>query len=211
MKRSALLIAIGLLILVPMQSLALDLALGVKASTLGISYEGMANVHPKLNLRAGYATYSYSYDGEEPEFAYTGDLSLDSFSILADWFPKGGGMYLSGGLVFNSNLAEMSISPLESYTLGTTVYGPDELGSLGAEIDYNGVQPYFGLGFGNPLLGSNLGFSFELGAIYTGTPSVNMSASGLLEPSAEQGGQIEENLEWLTWYPVMSLGLTYHF
>jgi hypothetical protein len=215
MKRLSLLVAICLIALIPAQSMALDLAVGAKATSLGMTFEGMTSVHPKLNLRAGFSTYSYDYDGEEPadnpEFSYDGDLSLGSFTVLADYFPFQSAMYLTGGIVFNSTTTDIAITPMDSYIIGTTTYGPDELGTLGAEVDYGGAQPYMAIGFGNPLMGSNLGFSFELGAIYTGTPDVNMTATGLLEPSAEQGGQIEENLDWLKWYPVMSLGLTYHF
>jgi len=40
-----------------------------------------------------------------------------------------------------------------------------------------------------------------------------LSAKGLLEPSAapDQEKQLESNLNWFKWWPVITLGLTYEF
>ncbi|MCK5591624.1 MAG: hypothetical protein KAI72_06690, partial [Candidatus Pacebacteria bacterium] len=90
----------------------------------------------------------------------------------------------------------------------------EELGNLKANIKFNKVAPYIGLGFGNPTAGdSGFGFTFDLGTMYQGGAVVDLTADGLLAPTAaeDQERLIEDNLSWFKWFPVISLGLTYKF
>ncbi len=193
---------------------AQDYAAALKVSTLGVSVEGVRSFGPQLNARLGFAFFSYSMNDLASSNDYTanGDLKLFSISALADWFPFESGFRLTGGILVNLNKASMTLTPLKTYNDGNIKYTPEKLGNLSADIDFNKVAPYIGIGFGNPTAGEpGLGFTFDLGTFYQGGPKATMSATKLLAPSATQGPILEDNLSWFKFYPVLSIGLTYKF
>lgn len=194
-----------------------DFAAALKVSTTGISAEAMRSFGPKFNARLGFSFFSYSINGgggSGDDYSYDAKLGLFSIAALADYFPFERGLKLTAGLVINLNKFEADMKPTKSYTVGGDIYSPDLLGTMNAKISFNKVAPYIGIGFGNPTAGSRgLGFSFDIGTIYQGSPKAKLSATGLIEPSAspEQQEKLESNLSWFKWYPVLSLGLTYKF
>lgn len=191
-------------------------AIGVKASTLGLSFELDKSILENLNLKAGGAFFNYTHDGGggSDDYTYEGKLELSSFFLLADWFPFGNSLRITGGALVNLNKANVVLVPSKSYTVGGDEYSPSELGSLTADVDFNPVSPYIGLGIGNPVSGnSGLKFTFDIGTIYQGSPTVDLTGTGLIEPSAapDQEAQLEDNISWFKWYPVVSFGLMYKF
>jgi hypothetical protein len=196
---------------------AQDYAVGLKLSTLGISVEGTRSFGEKLNARLGLSYFSYTYEGdasEEDDYSYAGDLNLFSVSALADYFPFGGIFRLTGGLMINLNAIDGTLTPNKTYTVGGDQYTPEKLGDLNAEIDFNAVAPYLGIGLGNSLAaGPGVKFTFDIGTVYQGSPGVNLSADGLIAPSAssDQEKTLEDNLNWFQWYPVLSVGIIYKF
>ncbi len=196
------------------RSKAQDYAASIKVSTLGVNVEAIRSFGSNLNVRLGAAYFSYTLNdfANSNDYSAGGDLNLLSFSTLADWFPFETGFRITGGLMINLNKASITLTPKKTYTDGNTQYTPEKLGNITAEIDFNKVAPYLGIGFGNPTSGSSgLGFTLDIGTFYQGGPKASMSASKLLEPSASQGPILEENLKWFKFYPVLSFGLTYKF
>ncbi len=70
------------------------------------------------------------------------------------------------------------------------------------------LAPYIGLGFGNAVT-RGFGLLLDVGAIYMGSPSVDMTATGMLTPTSQEAEQIEENLAWAQWHPIASIGLSF--
>jgi hypothetical protein len=195
---------------------AQDWATSVKVSTLGGNIEVYRSFGEQFNAHLGFNYFSLEQDvtGQE-DFDSKFKVGLMSVSALGDYFPfEGGGFRLTAGLFVNLNQIDATLTPTDSYEVGGDVYTPEELGTLEANITFNKIAPYIGLGFGNPTGGeSGLGFTFEIGTIYQGGSIVDLTATGLLEPSAaeDQEQTFEDNLAWFKWYPVVSLGLTYKF
>jgi hypothetical protein len=84
----------------------------------------------------------------------------------------------------------------------------------------NSVQPYVGIGWGNPFRGGPLTFTADLGAIYGGTPSVSLSAQcGVAAPPgssacsqiqnslAAERAQLASDVTVAKWYPVFECGV----
>ena len=194
-----------------------DFAVGVKISTLGGGIEAVRSFSPNINARLGFSLFSLSFDGgvsSEDDYKFNAKLGLLTIAALADYFPFERGLRITGGLIVNLNNFKADIKPNKSYSVGGDVYSPDLLGTMSADISFNKVAPYIGIGFGNPTAGSKgLGFSFDIGTIYQGAPKAKLSASGLIEPSAshDQQEKLESNLSWFKWYPVLSFGLMYKF
>ncbi|AXJ01033.1 hypothetical protein CYPRO_1783 [Cyclonatronum proteinivorum] len=180
--------------------------------TQGIGVEGVLQVSEPINVRVGAnflgASYLYETDTDD-DFDIDSSLSLSTFSALADWHAFKSSFRITAGLIYNNNTVKASLLPKQEYTIGGDVYTPEELGNLDAEVTFNPISPYIGLGFGNTFSGSRLGFQVDLGVLYHGEPSVSMTADGLLSPSASQAPQLQENLSWATLYPVFTLSFTY--
>lgn len=195
---------------------AQDYAAALKVSTRGIAAEVVRSFGEDFNVRLGYAylTLNLEGGGGTEDYEYTAESNLNSISAIADYFPFGGSFRICGGVLFNLNSATTILTPTKTYKIGNDNYTPDKLGTLDAKIDFDPIAPYLGLGFGNPTSG-DAGFSvtFDVGAMYHGAAKVDLTAEGLLEPSASQDQEelIENNLDWFKWYPNISLGLNYKF
>lgn len=217
MKKNFYLLVIFLCILFFIPSFAQNYGVALKVSTLGFTVEGMRSFNPNLNARVGFALFSYSFNGgggTSDDYSYNAKLGLSSINILADYFPWGSGLKLTGGFLINLNKISTELTPTKTYIVGGDIYSPENLGKMNADIKFNTFSPYFGIGFGNPLAeGKKLGFAFDIGTIYHGSPRVDLSANGLLEPSAspEQEEKLAENISWFKWFPVVSFSLTYQF
>lgn len=195
---------------------AQEWAVAAKVSTLGGNMELYRSFGDYFNLHFGANYFTLNQDLED-DSDYSAEVSagLMSFSALGDYYPFQSSTFrLTLGAYFNLNEVDAILTPVNSYDVGGDVYTPEELGTLDANIKFNPIAPYIGLGFGNPTSGeSGFGFSFDIGSMYQGGSIVDLTAEGLLEPSAEedQVTLIQDNLNWFKWYPVVSLGLSYKF
>ncbi len=103
--------------------------------------------------------------------------------------------------------------------IGDTLYDASELGSIRGESEFEDIAPYIGIGFGNPLSSDGRwGFSADAGVAFIGSPNVNLRVTGpfaddaaLLADLAEEEEEIEDDLDPLRFYPVLSFTLYYRF
>jgi hypothetical protein len=196
--------------------------IGLRAGTLGPGADIAYNVSPKLNIRLSGSYFSLAVDEvqeEDPDIRWKGDVAIGAVGINADFHPFGGAFRLTGGI--NINLFDVSAvgTPIEAYCFGSVVNGScdskefqaSKLGSLGAGVGYaSSIAPYAGIGFGKAAgAHSRIGFLFDLGALYTGSPEVDLNGTGLLAPTAGQENEdtLNTGLESFQFYPVISLGL----
>jgi hypothetical protein len=187
-----------------------------RISTLGAGLEVAKGLTPNFGLRAGINYLSYGYDATESDVSYELDLELKSFGILADWHPFKGAFRLSGGLLINGNGLSGKAKSSATYDIDSGIY---DLDSISLDISYNTIAPYLGLGwdttFGDA---DNWGFAFDLGLIYSGAPEATLQVSGLDAPAAINSGDVQReqnalqnDLDSLKWWPVISAGIVYQF
>ncbi len=191
-------------------------AIAAKVSTLGGNLELYRSFGDQFNAHVGFNYFGLDQSlDDEDDYVVDATVGLMSISALGDYFPfESSSFRVTAGLYFNLNEIDAIVTPTETYEVGGDIYSIEELGTLDMNIAFNPVAPYIGLGFGNPTAGdSGFGFSFDIGSMYQGGSIVNMTAEGLLEPTAaeDQEKLIEDNLSWFKWYPVVSLGLSYKF
>lgn len=206
------LVLIALLVL-PLTGRAQQLSTSLRAGTRGIGVDLTFPISDKLNVRAGGTYFTYGTDGteviEDVTVGWEGNSDVFFLHALADWYPFGNAFRLSGGIVYNGLQTTGSFMPEESVEAGGTVYPPSEIGRVDAKVDFERrIAPYLGIGFGNPVHGSRFTLLFDVGVIYQGSPSVNLEASEMLTPTEEEADQIEENISWAQWYPVVSVGVS---
>ena len=99
------------------------------------------------------------------------------------------------------------------------INAPSGQGYVKGDMSYkNDIAPYLGLGFA-PKINNNWGVFGEVGAFYTGNPSVNLESVGLQEKNGVDNGQVAANREAekirnddkYEWMPVAKLGVSYHW
>ncbi len=208
--------ALSALLLVPAAARGQDIGVGVAAhlGTLGLGADVAVSVHSNIGFRTGANVFPFGISIESSDVDY--DLSLPSpqFLLLADLYPVGA-FRLSGGLMISSTDFELEAKLAEPVEIGGTTYTPAQLGSLTGTFGTRTVSPYLGIGFGNPAR-TRLGFFFDLGIAFHGTPEVSAVANGpvALLPGFQQDldaevQEIQDDVDEWKFYPVLSLGVAF--
>lgn len=209
------LIALASLLLVAGNTGAEGFALGAKAGTLGLGLEGTTRLSENFNLRGGINSYSLSFNETTDSVRYDVDLDLKSGSLLLDWHPFTGTFRLSAGLLYNKNEANLTATPTSTVTIGGTPYPAGTAGTLTGEVKFKKSAPYLGIGWGNAVSKSSpFGFTAEVGALFQGSPAVTLRSSNpSVNPADLQREEqdIENKLDSLKVYPVLSIGFSYRF
>ncbi len=188
-------------------------ALTLKLSSLGIGLDGTTNIAKDFNVRAGGQFFKFAVDGGKAgdDYLYTADTKLLSFSALVDYFPGGSIFKVSGGLLINLNKVETKLVPGQTYVVNGKTYDKNNLGDVTTTTEFTKVNPYLGIGIGNPLNYKQFGFTMDIGTIYQFEPQVTMAGNGLIAPTATQANIVQSNISWFKVYPVVMFGLTYKF
>jgi hypothetical protein len=188
-------------------------SVSVKVSTLGISLEGLRSFGEQINARIGMTYFLINIDGGggTEDYLYNGNLKLLTLFTLMDWYLFKSNFRITSGLFFNLNEGDLILRPNGSHILGGIIYTPEMLGEISTKVKVNLLTPYLGFGLGNRSISEGFDFTMDVGVIYQGTPKVNLSAKGLLAPSAEQESLVEHNTKWFKFYPIISFGIIYNF
>jgi hypothetical protein len=210
-------------------------------STLGLGGHVVKKITPNLNARLGINNFGRDINVNETEYDYKGNLNLFNVSTLVDYQPfKKVGIRLSSGLVFGNNNIQgtADVSERVANELGTVRIGGrnidirdlniENLASIDTDIEINeGVSPYLGIGGGNAVKpGKGVGFWWDLGVVFSGSPNAEVTSNFSTDIPAELRDEVvtaadealkdeekdlNEALDIMGIYPVVSLGLSYQF
>jgi hypothetical protein len=191
-------------------------AVAGKAGTLGLGGELSAKVATDINARVGFNTLDLDFDDQEfDEVEYDVGIKLSSFSAIADWHIFDNSFKISGGVISIDNEFDLDGRPTEDVEIGGTTYTPTQVGTLSGQAEIDGLAPYVGIGWGNPFGGKRRwGFTCDFGVAFTDSPDVRLSASNpaVSQADLEQERQdIEDDLDVIRIYPVLSIGLYFRF
>ena len=201
---------------------ALGFSAGVGSTGVGahVSYP----IKPNLNARVGMNYLNYTYSGSSSQADYDFKMKLQTFDVLADYFPMDNGFRLTGGLVYNGNKIDVSVksNDTSAYVLNGNTYSAAQAGAINGSIDFGKVAPYLGVGWGNAAaVKKGWGFTADLGVMFQGSPKSSLSNSGCTAPSAfcdqlaadvaAEKGNLDSKLSNLNSYPVVRIGASYRF
>jgi len=216
-------IKIGILSLILLASVTLsaqNMSIGValKGSTMGVGGDVVFQFHEKMTARLGYDAmkYSRSITFEEQDIEYNADLSVKtgSITVLYDYYLLKS-IFVSAGFGlnnFNINAVGAAVSDLP---YGDVTIPAEKVGNFEFDIVPSmKISPYLGIGFGRTLgRESKVGFAFELGSYYMGSPDISITSSGLIAPTSNpdhgQEALFERQLSQYNMYPVMKFSLSY--
>ena len=196
-------------------------AIGGQIGTLGLQGSVAFNLNEYLDVRMAVgAMPSWSFNVDVNDLKYDFDMSIYTLGGFLDWHPMAGGFRLSGGVILNNHDINSSVTPAsdKSWDIGGTSYPGWVLGTLDAKADFNTVAPYVGLGYCGAFRNTGrLHFTFDLGVMFWGSPNVSLSANnaipvpGLQESLRKEEEELEDQLNFLQYYPVAAIGVSWSF
>lgn len=198
------------------------LALGPKFGTTGIGLELTFGVNPYLNLRSGFNYGSFTWSEKFEDVDYDMDVTMTSIPLLLDVHPFGGHFRITGGLFFQPGTeADIDSTPTEATQIGEHTYYPDTIGTLQGHIEVDGVlAPYLGIGFGNAVAEDQLlTFMLDIGVIFQ-SYDVSLTSNGagmtakldtFREDVEQEEALIQKDVDGWKIFPVLTLGLAWHF
>ncbi len=190
---------------------------GARLSTLGAGLEVGTHLSSRWDVRLLANGFDYSTDRTVDQIRYDGKLKMASFGVQADWHPIAGGpLYLTGGLYSNGNKLNATATPTGTTNIGGVPFTPTQIGTLDAHGKFSGSAPYLGIG-GRWGAGA-VDFTLEAGAYFQGKAHVTMTNNGTFanDPTFKaqleiERQNLEHNLNDFSTYPVVALGVGYHF
>lgn len=190
---------------------------GVSGGTNGIAPEiGYRGEHLGLRANGGFLDYSRSEDIDDID--YDGKLKLNSFGLLADWYPFAGGFRISAGARSSSNKIDLHATPTANVEIGNVSYTPAQAGNLDGTVDFKKLAPTFTLGYGGTLA-SGFTLGFEAGVVMQGSPNLQLvSSGGTLSNNAQflaelerERQQAEDDAKDFKFWPVVQVHFLYRF
>lgn len=197
-----------------------QIAIGAGIGTTGGTVEAQVQVAPFIQIRGGYNYFEYSVDDSYDDIEYSGDLDLTTMGAFVDLRPFGGSFIVTGGAYFGGKTLGLSALPGQTYEIGGVTYSAAQVGNLAADVDLEETAPFAGLGWDTTFQGDgNIGFKFIAGAMFTGSPQVNLTSTGgslSNDPTfqaelAEEEQNLQEAIDDFKVYPVVQAGLTLRF
>lgn len=195
----------------PSHKLGLALNLGTTPG-ITIAY----SIIPQIAIRLGYSYFKYSPNttlkasGEDVKLG--GDINMSILGLSAEYFPfQKSSFKIFGGVSYiDKGDLSVTLTPTGTYTFGSTVFSPNEIGNVSFKVDYGkSIAPFAGIGFGRTIPKSRVGFGFEVGTYYTQSPVVTLTGEKRLSSMSEQQAKIKENMKDWQYWPILNLRVAF--
>jgi hypothetical protein len=211
----------GVIALLPLGAGA-TVGVGARFGTTGIGGEVAVELVPDyLNLRLAGNGGSLNVEVHEDDIDYDSDITIETWMLLLDWHVGGGPFKFVVGGCYNGSDVSGEAEPNEPVEVGNVLFTPAQIGTLNASAEYDTYGGYAGIGFGNiALSGGRWTASLDLGLMFFSEPDLTLeSRGGTLSDTALVKRQVQNELDefsddyidWLRYYPVLSVGLAVRF
>jgi len=203
-------------------------SLGLNFGIQGVGLDYGRSINNQINLRLRGQALPISLDdmnfsASDQDLLVDLDLEYSNIGLIVDYEPfKNSSFKLMGGASYFlqntvSGFAELT-EPLyfgddgsDPDDKGDFVFTPEDIGTIDAEFIWADFAPYVGFGFGRTMSKNSIGFAVELGAFYMGSPDINIKATGMIEETAQEEAELEDNLSDINWLPQLNFRLSYPF
>ena len=191
-------------------------------------------VNPYVGLSLGYngGDISWSDDVKINGTKYDLDMENNNTYLNAELYPWGASqnafarsLYVAAGVAYldneyglTKNVGSNSLVKVNGERFTTT---STQSAKIDGTMNYdNNISPYLGFGLNAPVY-KNIGLFGEVGAYYTGNPTVSLKTSGddqiigsngnTLESAVEKEQRNIENKSKYEWMPVAKVGVSFKF
>lgn len=195
-----------------------QLGIAARAGTLGIGGEVALGLSDRVVVRGGMGVTTL-------EVSTTFDGVRVDLELPESWYNVGLDLYLNsafrigGGLLIRPDDPTLTGAFEEPVDIGGRAFTPEEIGTLTGVLSSDDRAPYVLVGLGRHTA-SGIGLSLDVGAAFTGEPSVSLNAEGgtfsdepELESRLEQESRnFEDDMKtYLRIWPILSLGVRLGF
>jgi hypothetical protein len=217
------------------------LAFGGGISPLGINMQAAINVNRHMNVRGVGNVFNYTVnDISTNGLNINGKLNFATAGASVDFYPWANhGFRLSPGAIFynqNAVSADITVAGGTSFSLNDYTYYASSTNPIkgNAGLGLNTRKQAFSMttGWGNmiPRRGGHWSFPFEIGAAFTGSPTLHMAltsgqacdAQGFNCVNVATDPDVQANLQAqitkyrndinpFQYYPIISFGASYNF
>jgi len=220
---SSLLAVVLAIVALPSIARAEGFSIGARAGTNGVGPELAFNVSPRLDVRIPIGVYSYDDVYDKTGIRYDAKLELRNALLLAAFHPGAGGFRISAGGGWDDNRLKVSAPVRElvrRYRPELAPLVPTNAGTVRGEATGSSFAPYLGIGWGSASRGGRWGVSLDLGAIYQGSPTVDLTTelslpipspvqTALNAATADEEQRLERELQDYEYYPVVALAIVF--
>lgn len=143
----------------------------------------------------------------------TGALLLNVYPFKSSSFFVCGGAYFGGAKFIkieghSDELQQLVTEGKEAgIEIGDYFIPVDKNGNVNGGLKVNSFRPYLGLGFGRAVPKKRIGFMFELGVQFHGTPEVYADNAELTAINTVADNEFSDIIDKLTVYPVLKFRL----
>ena len=226
MKRSILIVLAALALLAaarPAHALQADVALGVRLGTLGTGADVAVALNETFALRGGAGFLGFDVDVTERSNLgsnRTAELSLSDALYTVGAELSFGFLRVGAGLLVRSGdpAYEITYGNGASIDIGGGYYTEPDVRTLATTLVSGSAAPYAVLGFA-PHLSDRISLFLDLGSAFPQDAGLEMSATG--DPAVLSSPGFRADLEterreaeadlggWLSFWPIVSVGLRY--
>jgi len=196
-------------------------SVGAVAGTTGFGGDVSWRFHQNLALTGRYTDgLDYDTDFDEDDITYDAEFGMKASSLKMDYFPFGGGFFLSAGAMMPDIEANVTGTPQNGTTFefNGVDYSAAEIGSVvGTATVADSVQPYVGIGWRSSHE-PGFGFFSEFGVVATDVDVSLRTSNGFenIIPSLQDDIRAEEeslkdDIDKWPVFPVALVGISYTF
>ncbi|MGY6650299.1 hypothetical protein [Wenyingzhuangia sp. IMCC45574] len=192
-------------------------AIGVSGGT-GFGGDLSYKLNDYFSVSARYNMLSYREEGIKQEldgedFLIDAEVDFKNIDLVFSIYPfKSSFKIVAGASYFLNSDLSIQTSFAESVFIGDVEFTPESgAGNLIINSDFGQVAPYLAIGFGRAVPNKRLGFGIEAGAYYTGSPTVTLDATGVIENTVDQEPLVQDAFSEFKFIPYLALRLAYAF
>lgn len=197
------------------------LGFNVGVGTIGASFSGQYEVHPRLSLRGSYNYLSFELEDQDIDGnSYDAELDFSQIGGFLDVHPFANGFTITGGYLFGERSLDITGQPDSDVLLGDTLFSPQEVGTLLGSGSLGDGGFYAGFGWDNITRSDGrINFVLRLGAIFGDNPNIELTSVGgtlsndlLLRDALEaEISDINEQIESFSIFPVLEFGIGFKY
>lgn len=213
----------------PIKSQQTKIRFDSHASTLGAGFGVAYDVSEQLSVRIdqNYWKSNQQLVKNNRHVHYDTQIKMNTVGVILDYYPsQKHAFFVSSGIYQNRNALNFR-AQLQEKSIGTVSWessNPNP-GSLEGQFRFQKYSPYFGFGYQTAHLNPDqpLQVDFAAGILFQGPMIGNATAFGdiqsldaltksyLKDGLMQQTEQDINRRRWIQYYPVIHIGLSYHF
>jgi hypothetical protein len=195
-----------------------DITLAVSGGSLGIGPEVGFRPVSTFGLRASASFLGLSHNVDVNDINYDGDLKLQSYGANVDLYPFQSAFRLSAGFRVDRNKIDLTATPTRSVTIGSTIYTPEQIGTIKGEIRAKKLAPTITVGLAKNRA-RGFAWSLDAGVMLHGRPKTRrLVTTGQLATNplfqndfARERAEIDDEVDNYKVYPIVQLAVGYAF